>query len=233
MPTPATRFDAVVFDLGGVVMPSPLDVFRVYEARVGLPHRFLSEVVLAAGDHGAWARLERGELTMDAFADEFGAECARAGGTVDVVELFAEVRTGATPHDEMVTAIRRIRAAGLKTGALTNNWREEPRGAPLGGSPDGVRPEPTNGEREPVLENLFDVVVESAVEGLRKPDPRIYELVCARLDVAPTATVFLDDLGVNLKPARAMGMATIKVTDLARAVADLEALLGILLTDGG
>ena len=125
VPTPATRFDAVVFDLGGVVVPSPLDVFRAYEARVGLPHRFLSEVVLAGGDDGAWSRLERGELTMDEFADEFAAECAMAGGTVDVDELFAEVHSGSAPRPEMVVAIGRIRSEGLKTGALTNNWRDE------------------------------------------------------------------------------------------------------------
>jgi epoxide hydrolase-like predicted phosphatase len=115
----------------------------------------------------------------------------------------------------MVTAIERIRAEGLKVGALTNNWRDSE--APK----DGM-----------VLDHLFDVVVESAIEGLRKPDPRIYELVCARLDVSPTATVFLDDLGVNLKPARAMGMATIKVADPRAAVAELEALLGFPLTEG-
>jgi putative hydrolase of the HAD superfamily len=218
MPSPATRYDAVVFDLGGVVMPSPLDVFRAYEARLGLPHRFLSEVVLAGGDDGAWSRLERGELSMAEFEDEFGAECVRAGGTVDVGELFAEVRTGSAPRDVMVAAIERLRAAGLKTGALTNNWRD-PR--------HEVDPE-SAGAR---LDQLFDVVVESAVEGLRKPDPRIYELVCERLGVLPTATVFLDDLGVNLKPARAMGMATIKVTDPAAAVAELESLLGVALTE--
>jgi putative hydrolase of the HAD superfamily len=218
MSASATGFDAVVFDLGGVVMPSPLDVFRAYEARAGLPHRFLSEVVLAGGDDGAWSRLERGEVTMSEFADEFAAECARAGGDVDVVELFGEVHAGSAPREEMVTAIERIRAAGLKTAALTNNWRDA----------DASDEE---AKRAP-LDHLFDVVVESAIEGLRKPDPRIYELVCERLDVAPAATVFLDDLGVNLKPARAMGMATIKVDDPKAAVAELEALLGLALVEG-
>jgi len=221
MTAPATRFDAVVFDLGGVVMPSPLDVFRAYEGEAGLPHRFLSEVVLGGGDDGAWSRLERGEVSMAEFADEFGAECARAGGTVDVVELFARVHAGSVPHDEMVRAIRCVRAKGLRTGALTNNWR---------GPEHDV---PSSGAASVSLAELFDVVVESAVEGLRKPDPRIYELVCARLDVDPGATVFLDDLGVNLKPARAMGMTTIKVTDPATAVAELERVLGFPLTDRG
>lgn len=201
---------AVVFDLGGVVLPSPLQVFRAYERRTGLPDRFISEVVLAGGDDGAFARLERGELTMQEFAEEFAAECARAGGTVDVLELFAEIHAASEPIPEMLRAIERIRAAGLRAGALTNNWKA-----------DGSEPD------RDALADVFDVIVESAVVGFRKPDPRIYELVCAQLSVAPAETVFLDDLGVNLKPARAMGMTTIKVVEPVTALAELEAVLGL------
>jgi putative hydrolase of the HAD superfamily len=203
---------AVVFDLGGVVMPSPIDAFREYEARVGLPHRFISEVVLAGGEHGAFSRLERGELSMEEFSDEFAAECEHAGQSVDVVALFAQVHGGSGPRPEMLQAIALIRGAGLKAGALTNNWK--PGGAEEPGA--GTAP----------LAGVFDVVVESAVEGLRKPDPRIYELVCDRLEVTPRETVFLDDLGTNLKPARALGMTTIKVTDPQAALIELEAVLG-------
>lgn len=205
---------AVVFDLGGVVMPSPIDVFRDYEKRVGLPHRFISEVVLAGGEDGAFSRLERGELSMDEFTEEFAVECTRAGYTVDVTELFGEVHAGAAPRPQMLDAIAAIRAAGLKAGALTNNWK-----AP--GADGDVETGLTG-----ALTDVFDVVVESAVEGLRKPDPRIYELVCARLGVTPPETVFLDDLGANLKPARALGMTTIKVTDPDNALIELEAVLG-------
>jgi putative hydrolase of the HAD superfamily len=210
-------FAAVVFDLGGVVMPSPIDVFRAHEARNGLPDRFISEVVLAGGDDGAFSRLERGELTMDEFTDEFAAECARAGATVEVAELFAEVHAGSEPQPEMLTAIAALRRIGMKTGALTNNWRADTDGAPA----PSVAAGPLGG--------VFDVVVESSVEGLRKPDPLIYELVCDRLGVTPPETVFLDDLGTNLKPARALGMTTIKVTDTKSALIELEAVLGIAL----
>ncbi len=205
-----------MFDLGGVVMPSPLDAFRAYEAATGLPHRFLSEVVVQTGDGGAWSRLERGELTMAEFADEFAAECSAAGGTVVVEELFAEVHAGSGPRPEMLTAIGRIREEGLKTAALTNNWRPDDSDA-------------TVGSRTPILGDVFDVIVESAIEGLRKPDPRIYELTCSRLGVEPSASVFLDDLGVNLKSARALGITTIKVGDPATALAELEAVLGFSL----
>ncbi len=213
------KHTAVVFDLGGVVMPSPLDAFRAYEATVGLPHRFLSEVVVQSGEHGAWSRLERGELSMAEFADEFEAECSAAGGTVVVDELFAEVHAGSGPRPEMVRAIERIRVEGLKTAALTNNWR-----------PDDS--DETVGSRTPIFGDLFDVIVESAIEGLRKPDPRIYELTCTRLGVEPTEAVFLDDLGVNLKSARALGMTTIKVGDPAVALAELEVVLGFALGTG-
>jgi putative hydrolase of the HAD superfamily len=209
------RYEAVVFDLGGVVYPSPLDVFRVYERERGLPDRFISKVVLADPEHGAWPRLERGELTFDEFYDAFDAECAAHGGTVSARELMAAVGAGLEARPPMVAAIGAIRRHGLKTAALTNNWAE---------APDGVS------ERGPAAE-WFDVVVESAVEGLRKPDPRIYRLVCERLEVSPVETVFLDDLGANLKPARELGMTTIKVADPEAAVAELEAVLGFALTE--
>jgi putative hydrolase of the HAD superfamily len=210
---------AVIFDLGGVVMPSPLDVFRAYEARQGLPHRFLSEVVIETGDHGAWSRFERGELDVEAFGAAFEAECAAAGGVVVVSDLLAEIGTGTGPRPEMLAALDQIRAHGLATAALTNNWS----------TGDDHR----MGTHYPEMVALFDVVVESAVEGLRKPDPRIYELVCDRLDVRPEQTVFLDDLGVNLKTARTLGMTTIKVSEPASALAELEAVLGFGLAPVG
>jgi putative hydrolase of the HAD superfamily len=204
--------EAVIFDLGGVVYPSPLDVFRTYERDHGLPDRFLSEVVLADPEHGAWSRLERGELGLDEFCDAFDAECAAHGGTVSARDLMASVSAGLEPRAAMVTAIASIRRQGLKTAALTNNWADDP----------------ARGDSSAA--HWFDVVVESAVEGLRKPDPRIYLLVCERLGVPPPATVFLDDLGANLKPARDLGMTTIKVAEPDAALAELEGVLGFGLT---
>jgi putative hydrolase of the HAD superfamily len=210
-------FRAVIFDLGGVVMPSPIEAFREYERQNALPHRFISEIVVSGGDDGSWSRLERGELSITEFATEFEVECANAGGTVRAADMMSFLAGGGGPHAEMLTAIRRIRAEGLQTAALTNNWAGE----------DGM----TMAERAPELAALFDLIVESAIEGLRKPDPRIYELTCDRLGVAPTDAVFLDDLGVNLKSARALGMTTIKVADPEVAVAELAATLGFALAD--
>jgi putative hydrolase of the HAD superfamily len=132
---------------------------------------------------------------------------------------MVEIGHGFEARPEMVAAIAAIRAHRLKVGALTNNWAPSSSTADTGPHALGRLGE-------------FDVVVESAVEGLRKPDPRIYELVCERLDVTPPDAVFLDDLGVNLKPARALGMTTIKVADPAEALAELTTVLGFAL-DGG
>jgi putative hydrolase of the HAD superfamily len=207
-------YRAVIFDLGGVVFPSPFDVFDEYERAAGLPERFIRGVVAASADHGAWARFERSELAFPDFCAAFEAECAAAGGTVDAARLMAGITTDFRPRAEMVAAIDRLRAADLRVGALTNNW---------------ARDRTTEPDHADLLG--FDVVVESAVEGVRKPDPRIYELVCERLAVHPPECVFLDDLGVNLKPARAMGMTTIKVVEPAAALRELEAHVGLVLTD--
>jgi len=216
------RYRAVIFDLGGVVFPSPFDAFREYERTRGLPHRFISEVIVQGGDHGAWSRFERGELDPEAFARAFEAECATAGGTVVVADLFAGMRRADDgPRAEMTAAIRRLRTHGLRTAALTNNWVDADGATHVSG--------PSALARE--LDTLFDAIVESAREGLRKPDPRIYEIACRRLEVEPGQTVFLDDLGANLKPARAMGMATIKVDDPLAALRELGDVLGLTLDD--
>lgn len=206
-------YRAVIFDLGGVVFPSPFDVFDAYERETGLPERFIRTVVASSADHGAWARFERSELAFAEFCAEFEAECAAAGGTVDAARLMAGITTDFLPRPEMVDAIDRLRAAGLRVGALTNNW---------------ARDEGTGPGHATTLG--FHVVVESAVEGVRKPDPRIYELVCERLEVGPPECVFLDDLGVNLKPARAMGMTTIKVVEPVAALRELESHVGVALS---
>ena len=209
-------YQAVVFDLGGVVFGSPFEHFDTYERAAGLPAGSVRRVIARSSEHGAWAALERGELTMPAFCAALDGEAAAEGIAIDAAEIMALIGRGIGARPEMLTAITRIRERGLRTGALTNNWP----GGDGNGTPPGLR-----------SLTVFDVVVESAVEGMRKPDPRIYALTCERLGVAPADTVFLDDIGANLKPARAMGMTTIKVDDPARALRDLEALLGFGLGD--
>lgn len=206
---------AVIFDLGGVVMGSPLHAIAAYERELGIPAGSVNRLVVANGAAGAWARLERGELTLEAFYPCFDAECAAAGHPISARAMMERIAAAAQPRPAMLAAVRAIRARGLRTAALTNNWQG-----------DGTR------ERG-WLATHFDVVVESAVEGLRKPDPRIYALVLERLGVDPPEAVFLDDIGRNLKPARAMGMHTIKVDEPEPALAALSALLGFPLDAPG
>ena len=210
------KFRAVIFDLGGVVFPSPFEAFDAYERGAGLPDRFIRTVVADSADTGAWARYERSDVDFAGFCTEFETECAAAGGTVDAAALMQSIGRGFAPRPEMVAAICAIRSHGLKVAALTNNWVTGDRSSPTGHDQLG-----------------FDIVVESALEGIRKPDPRIYTLVCDRLTVDPPECVFLDDLGVNLKPARAIGMTTIKVVDATTALAELIEHLGFALDASG
>jgi putative hydrolase of the HAD superfamily len=203
-------YRAVIFDLGGVVFPSPFEAFDAYDHGNGLSKGTMRGLIRRSSEEGAWAALERGELTMDEFVTALEAEADGAGFRLDARKLMALIGSGLGPRPEMTRAIERIRAHGLRTGALTNNWSDERRRAP-----------------HALHElDLFDAVVESAVEGLRKPDPRIYALTLMRLDVLASEAVFLDDLGINLKPAREMGITTIKVVDPDDALRELETVLG-------
>jgi putative hydrolase of the HAD superfamily len=213
----------VLFDMGGVVMESPLAAIAGYEQAQGLPSTSINSVVRAAGEAGAWARLERGELTVATFCAPFEADCRAHGVAVDAAALMRAIAAAGRPRPAMLEAIRRLRAHGLRVGALTNNWNR-------GESTRSTAASPGSDESDVVAAEFrahFDVFVESRVVGLRKPDPRIYVLACNELGVEPARTAFLDDIGANLKPARALGMTTIKVDEPTRALRDLGALLGL------
>jgi putative hydrolase of the HAD superfamily len=203
---------AVLFDFGGVITDSPFDAFERYERAHGLPEGFIRSVNTTNHRDNAWARLERNELGFDAFCDAFEVETRSAGGHVDARELFAMFSGQLRP--EMVEAVRRC-GQHFKTGLLTNNFV-----TPISESGYSALAE--------VLA-MFDTVVESSVVGVRKPDERFYLMACETLGITPSEAVFLDDLGINLKPARALGMTTIKVTDTARALAELEQVVGLTL----
>lgn len=202
-------WQAVIFDLGGVVLDSPLHVIAAYERELGIPEGFVNRVVVESGPAGAWSRLERGEIGMETFHRDFQEECRMAGHPVSGAELMARI-AGCGPRPAMLEAIRRIRERGLRTAALTNNWAHE-------------------GDRAFDLRVHFDVFVESSVVGLRKPDPAIYEHVCGELRIEPSGAIFLDDIGRNLKTARALGMETIKVERPETALAALAERLGFTL----
>jgi putative hydrolase of the HAD superfamily len=203
-------FRAVIFDLGGVVLDSPLHAIAAYERELGIPTGFVNRVVVDTGPSGAWSRLERGELAGRAFEEAFEAECLRSGHALSAATMMARIAL-CGPRPRMLEAIRRIRGSGRAVAALTNNWAHEGGGA----------------SETDVLRELFDVFVESSKVGLRKPDPRIYAHVCEALTIAPRDAIFLDDIGRILKTARELGMTTIKVDAPEPALAELSRHLGL------
>jgi len=207
-------FQAVIFDLGGVLIDSPLHAIARYEREQGIVEGAVNRVVVKAGPRGAWSRLERGEVCMETFQRDFEEECAAAGFALSGAGLMAQI-AACEPRPRMLAALGKLHTAGLRLAALTNNWL-----------PEGERGE---GGEPHALRDHFDVFVESARVGLRKPDPRIYHHVCSELRVTPAEAVFLDDIGRNLKTARQLGMHTIKVEDPDTALQELEQLLGLSL----
>jgi putative hydrolase of the HAD superfamily len=202
------RFRAVLFDLGGVVLDSPLHTIARYEREHGIPEGFLNSVVRDTGPTGAWSRMERGELSGAEFCDAFDLECEARGHLLPAAAVLERISQENKPRPAMVEALRRLRARGLTTAALTNNWRGD------GNDRHGLRP-------------LFDHFIESSVVGLRKPDPAIYRLAFTTLGAPAETIVFLDDIGANLKAARELGVTTIKVVDPLSALRELESLLGL------
>lgn len=211
----AVGVNAVLFDFGGVITESPFEAFNRYEDRLGIERDSIRQINATNPDSNAWARLERSEVGVDEFAALFEAEAAGRGIAISGAEVLACLSGGLRPR--MVRALE-ILTARLPVGCITNNVR-------TGQGAGMARDAATAAAIAQVME-LFEVVIESSVVGLRKPDPRIYELACSQLDIDPCGTAYLDDLGINCKPAAAMGMKAIKVTDPDKALRELEALVG-------
>lgn len=213
----AISLKAVLWDFGGVFSSSPFEAFARYERERGLPEGFVRSVNTLNPDTNAWARLERSEIDAAVFDAAFEAESRALGHAVrgrDILPLlFGEIRPS------MVAALRTCKAGGFKVGCITNNVGD------LG--PAVVSPDRAAGWL--AVTALFDTVIESSRAGVRKPEPAIYRMACDALSIAPEEAVYLDDLGINLKPARAMGMRTIKVDDPDAALRELAGLTGLRL----
>ena len=206
---------AVIWDFGGVLTSSPFEAFARYEAELGLPTDFIRKVNSLNPDTNAWAQFEQARIDTAQFDALFRAESTALGHNVggsDVLALLSgELRPSA------ISALRAIGQA-YKIGCITNN-------VPIGDGP-GMAGSVQKAHAVRAVMDLFDHVLESSKVGIRKPDPRIYALMCEALDVAPSNCVYLDDLGINLKPARQMGMTTLKVESEGQLLRDLGAILG-------
>uniref|UniRef100_A0A8C4LX59 Acyl-CoA dehydrogenase family member 10 n=1 Tax=Equus asinus asinus TaxID=83772 RepID=A0A8C4LX59_EQUAS len=208
-------YRAVIFDMGGVLIPSPGRVAAEWEVQNQIPSGTILKALISGGDKGPWMTFMRGELTTEDFLQEFGRLCSEISETRVPVDSFFSLLTSeqvAKQFPVMTEAITQIRAKGLRTAVLSNNFY----------LPDGK-------SFLPLDRKQFDVVVESCLEGICKPDPRIYKLCLERLGLQPSESIFLDDLGLNVKAAASLGIRTIKVDDPETAVKELETLLGFTL----
>ena len=210
-------YTAVLWDFGGVILSSPFEAFNHYESTVGLPVDFIRTVNATNPHSNAWALLERNEISPadfdQAFADDSIALGHEVRGAAVLALLAGEIRP------RMVTALDAVKAAGYKTACLTNNVvANDTESAVIAGDRASAIAE---------VMSRFDAVLESSKIGVRKPEPRFYEIACELLGVQPAECVFLDDLGINLKPAAAMGMTTIKVVDPDVALQELSRRLGL------
>lgn len=206
---------AVLWDFGGVILSSPFEAFRRYEAEKGLPTDIIRTVNATNPDSNAWALLERNDISPEEFDSLFATESQALGHRIPGADVLALLAGEVRPH--MVAALDTIIESGLLTACLTNNVVS-------------TSPTPTDRQQEvSAIMSKFHHVVESSKVGCRKPEPRFYEIACELLNVSPHECVFLDDLGINLKPAAAMGMRTIKVVDSFDALDELSAHVSLTL----
>ncbi len=211
--------EAVFWDFGGVLTTSPFEAFNRFERENSLPENFIRSINATNPDTNAWARLERNAVTLEAFDRIFADEAIAAGHEVRGIDVLGLLAGDLRP--EMVEALRRC-GEHFCNACLTNN---------IATSEDSsiLSMDERAAEARKVME-MFSFIIESSKVGVRKPDPHFYKMACEIVQVSPDKVVFLDDLGINLKPARAMGMSTIKVTDPQKAMAELESILGIPLS---
>lgn len=214
-------FSAVIFDFGGVITASPFEAFNRLESDRGLPADFIRRINAADPHRNAWARFERAEIGPDEFDVAFAAEARALGHDLRGAEVLAVLAGAIRP--EMVAALDRLRDAEYRLACITNNV---PDAGGAGMTRDGAR-----AAAYEAIFARFEQVIESSKAGIRKPDPLIYRMMCDRLGLPPQCCVYLDDLGINCKPAAALGMAAIKVTSGPQALRDLSQILGLELVD--
>lgn len=209
--------EAVIWDFGGVFTSSPFEAFARYEAENGLPKDLIRKINSTNPDANAWALFERNEIDTTGFDELFLAESTALGHPVPGRDVLPLLSGSLRPR--MVAALKACKAR-FKVGCITNNMVTHH-------SPGADEPQRAAGAMGQVMP-LFDHIIESSKAGVRKPDPAIYLMMCEALSVKPEACVYLDDLGINCKPAAALGMRAIKVVDVDQTLAELSAATGLM-----
>ena len=202
---------AVFWDFGGVFTSSPFEAFNRYEHARGLPPDFIRHVNSTNPDTNAWAQLESGKISVEHFDKLFVEESRQLGHAVPGIDILSLLDGDIRPR--MVAALRTVKSH-YPVACLTNNVKD------AGNGPGMARDKAKADALAEIIE-LFEFVLESSAAGLRKPEPGFYELALEKAGVEASEVLFLDDLGINLKPARAMGMTTIKVVSEEQALAEL------------
>ena len=207
--------DVVLFDFGGVITASPFEAFAAYEQELGIPTGSIRKINSTNPDGNAWAKMERNEISLEDFCSLFEEEAAALGLMLSGNRVLGCLSGAIRP--QMVRALEVLKER-VSIGCITNNMKS--------GHGSGMSRTPEQAEKIAEIMTMFEVVIESAKVGLRKPDPRIYQMACDELQVAAERCVYLDDLGINCKPAAALGMRAIKVVDPDEALSDLEKIVG-------
>jgi putative hydrolase of the HAD superfamily len=207
---------AILWDFGGVFTSSPFDAFNTLEQQLGAPTDFIRGVNAVNPTENAWAKFESSAVSLDEFDQLFADESEKMGHRISGKDVVAVLSGSLRPR--MVETLKRCKKH-YKVACITNNVK-------AGHGPSMTRDQAKADAVADVMQ-LFDHVIESSKEGIRKPNPQIYLTACERLGVPPQSAIFLDDLGINLKPARELGMQTIKVLSEAQAIEDLGKLTGL------
>ncbi|MFT4712497.1 MAG: putative hydrolase of the HAD superfamily [Candidatus Azotimanducaceae bacterium] len=210
---------AVLWDFGGVLTTSPFEAFNRFEVNSGLPKDIIRTINSTNPDTNAWAQLESASIQVDEFDNIFAAEAKALGHEIRGRQVLA-LLSGDVRID-MVNALKKIKTK-FQVACITNNVKT--------GTGPGMATDSKRVQGVAAVMELFDLVVESSKVGVRKPDPKIYQFTCESIGVSADECVFLDDLGINLKPAKALGMRTIKVVDPESAIAELEGHLDMKLS---
>ena len=202
------KYKAIIWDFGGVITSSPFEAFNKFEEANSLPKDIIRTINSENPDMNAWAQFESNSITIGQFNDLFLKEAKAKGFDIkgrDIIKLLK-----GSIRENMVSFLRELKS-DFKLGCITNNVKSSSQ-------------ENTDNETEEVM-SIFDHVIESSIVGIRKPNPEIYMMSCDALNVSPDQCIYLDDLGINLKPARELGMTTIKVIQPEDAIQEVRNLL--------
>ena len=202
------KYKAIIWDFGGVITSSPFEAFNNFEEANGLPKDIIRTINSENSDMNAWAQFESNSITIDEFNDLFLKEAKAKGFDIkgrDIIKLLK-----GSIRENMVSFLRELKS-DFKLGCITNNVKPSSE-------------ENTDNETKEAM-SIFDHVIESSIVGIRKPNPEIYMMSCDALNVSPDQCIYLDDLGINLKPARELGMTTIKVIQPEDAIQEVRNLL--------